>query len=50
MANTAGSTGIYIHLKLKQILSDPVKNVQLKMELAVVIDAGEPFVKSTYTL
>ena len=36
--------------KLKQILSDPMKNVQLKMELAVVIDAGEPFVKATYTL
>ena len=36
--------------KVKQILSDPVKNVQLKMELAVVIDAGELFVKSTYTL
>ena len=36
--------------KLKQILVDPVQIMQLKMELAIVIDAGEPFVKGTYTL
>ena len=36
--------------KLKQILSDLVKNVQLRIELAAVIDTGEPFVKTTYTL
>ena len=36
--------------KLREILTDTVKKVQLKMELAVVIDAGEPFVKGTYNL
>ena len=36
--------------KLKQILNNPVKELQLKLELAVVIDAGEAFVKATYKL
>ena len=36
--------------KLKLILEDPAKYFPLKMELAIVIDAGEPFVKTTYTL
>ena len=35
---------------LKQILNNPVKKLQLKLELAVVIDAGEAFVKATYKL
>ena len=35
---------------LLEILTDSVKNIQLRMELAVVIDAGKPFVKGTYTL
>ena len=36
--------------KLLQILVDPLKNARLQIELAAVIDAGEPFVKATYTL
>lgn len=36
--------------KLLQILEDPVKKLQLQVELAAVIDAGKPFVKATYTL
>ena len=36
--------------KLKHVLEDPAKNVQLKVELASAIDAGEPFVKATYIL
>ena len=36
--------------KLVQILEDPVKKSRLQVELAAVIDAGEPFVKATYVL
>ena len=36
--------------KLLQIMADPLKNARLQIELAAVIDAGEPFVKATYTL
>ena len=36
--------------KLLQILADPIKNSRLQVELAAVIDAGEPFVKATYVL
>ena len=36
--------------KLLQILDDPVKSSRLQVELAAVIDAGEPFVKATYLL
>ena len=36
--------------KLKQTLNNPVKRLQLKHELAVVIDGGEAFVKATYKL
>ena len=36
--------------KLLQILKQPVKISRLQVELAVVIDAGEPFVKATYLL
>ena len=36
--------------KLLEILNDSVKKVQLRIELAVIIDAGEPFVKGTYNL
>ena len=32
------------------ILNDQQKNVLLQIELAVVVDAGEPFVKATYKL
>jgi len=36
--------------KLLEILYDTRKKAFLQMELAAVVDAGEPFVKSTYTL
>ena len=36
--------------KLLEILNDPVKQVQLRIKLAVIIDAGERFVKGTYNL
>ncbi len=36
--------------KLLEILSDPQKSSLLKIELAVVSDLGEHFVKATYTL
>ena len=36
--------------KLLEILNDSVKKVQLRIELAVIIDAGELFVKRTYNL
>ena len=36
--------------KLLGILQDSPKNSKLQLELATVIDAGEPFVKATYTL
>ena len=37
--------------KLKlEIISDPPKNRKLHMELAITIDAMEPFVKATYNL
>lgn len=36
--------------KLLEIISDPVKCSLLKIELAVVIDLGEHFVKATYKL
>ena len=37
-------------LKLLRIINDPPQNRKLQMELAVTIDAGEPFVKATYRL
>ena len=36
--------------KLLEILNDSVKKVQLRIKLAVIIDAGELFVKGTYNL
>ena len=36
--------------KLLDLLHDARKKAFLQMELAAVVDAGEPFVKSTYTL
>jgi len=36
--------------KLLGMLSDPQKKAALKMELAVTVDVGEPFVKATYEL
>ena len=36
--------------KLLELLNDARKKAFLQMELASVVDAGEPFVKSTYTL
>ena len=36
--------------KIFQMLSDPHKNAQLQLEMAITIDVGEPFVKSTYNL
>ena len=37
-------------LKLQEIISGPPKNRKLHMELAITIDAMEPFVKATYNL
>lgn len=37
-------------IKLQEILSDPAKNRKLRIELAVIIDVGEAFVKATYRL
>ena len=37
-------------LKLLSILDDLPQNRKLHMELAITVDAGEPFVKSTYRL
>ena len=37
-------------VKLQEIISDPPKNHKLRMELAITIDAMEPFVKATYNL
>ena len=37
-------------LKLQEIISDPPKNRKLHMELAITVDAMEPFVKATYNL
>ena len=36
--------------KIITILGDPVKNVLLQVELAVVVDVGEHFVKATYSM
>lgn len=36
--------------KLLSVLHDPLKRASLQIELAVVIDLGEHFVKATYTL
>ena len=37
-------------LKLLDILRNSQRCTKLQLELAVVIDCGEPFVKSTYLL
>ena len=37
-------------LQLLEILDDPGNCRKLHMELAITIDAGEPFVKATYRL
>ena len=37
-------------MKLLQLLRDDKKKAFLQMELASIVDAGEPFVKSTYIL
>ena len=37
-------------LKLQEILDDPPSNRMLQVELAITVDAGEPFVKATYRL
>ena len=34
-------------IQLLEILNDPPKNRKLKIELAITVDAGEPFVKAT---
>jgi hypothetical protein len=36
--------------KLLGIVTDPQRNILLHIELAAVVDCGEPFVKATYTL
>ncbi len=35
---------------LLEILNDPPSFRKLKMEIAITVDAGEPFVKTTYRL
>ena len=37
-------------LKLLELLDDPPTHRKLKIELAITVDAGEPFVKATYQL
>ena len=37
-------------LKLQEIISDPPKSCKRHMELAITVDAMEPFVKATYNL
>ena len=37
-------------LKLQEIISGPPKNRKLPMELAITVDAMEPFVKATCNL
>ena len=37
-------------LELQGITSDPPKNRKLHMELAIIVDAKEPFLKATYNL
>ena len=36
--------------KLLEILNDPPKNRKLQIELAIIVDVGEPLVKATYRL
>ena len=36
--------------KLREIANDFIKSVQLKVELAVLVDVGELFVQGTYKL
>ena len=36
--------------KILTILGDPQKSALLQVELAVIVDTGEHFVKATYTL
>ena len=36
--------------KLLEIINNPAKNRKLRMELAITVDAMEPFVKATYNL
>ena len=37
-------------LKLRKILDDVTSNVKLQMELAIMVDAMEPFVQATFNL
>ena len=37
-------------LKLQSIMNNPTQKSQLMIELAITVDAGEPFVKATYFL
>ena len=37
-------------IQLLEIVNDPPNNRKLKMELAITVDAGEPFVKATYRM
>ncbi len=39
-----------LKLKLQNLLSDATSHSHLLLELAITIDAGEPFIKATYTL
>ena len=48
LRNTEASPATTV--KLLQLFSDRQKHEYLQLELAVVIDAGEPFVKATYSL
>lgn len=46
----AENIDLKIVLQLQDILSDPQRLVNLKLELAVTVDVGEHFVKATYYL
>ena len=41
---------LHTRLKLLEMLDDPTQKIKLLMELAVIIDADEPFIKATYRL
>ena len=42
--------GLVTCAKMRAILDDPLKSALLRLELAVTIDAGRPFVQATYRL
>ena len=47
---TAADLSPAAKLKLQNIMNSPTLKPQLMVELAITVDAGEPFVKATYVL